>query len=97
MTTPSPTTTLGRRPGVLAQQVKPTDPTLVLLDPQSGEYYTLQAVGTRVWQLCDGARTLGEVAAVIAGEYDQSPQVIERDVLELAQDLIDERLVVAAP
>jgi coenzyme PQQ synthesis protein D (PqqD) len=97
MTTPSPATTLERRPGVLAQQVKPTDPSIVLLDSQSGEYYTLEAVGTRVWQLCDGARTLGEIAAVIAKEYDQSPEVIERDILELAQDLMAEQLVVLAP
>jgi hypothetical protein len=96
MTTLSPTTTLAKSPGVLAQQMQPTDSTLVLLNPQSGEYYTLEAVGPRVWQLCDGKRTISEIAAIIAEEYDQSPQVIADDVLELLKDLMDEALVVTA-
>jgi hypothetical protein len=76
--------------------VKPDDPSLVLRNPRSGEYYTLDAVGTRVWQLCDGKRTVSEVAVIIGQEYDEAPEVIERDVLELAEELMGEALVVAA-
>ena len=96
MTNPSRDTILQRSPGVLAQQVKPDDSSLVLLNPQSGEYYTLEAVSTRVWQLCDGRRTISEIAAIIGEEYEQSLEVIESDVLELVKDLMDEKLVVAA-
>jgi hypothetical protein len=96
MTSVSRATTPERRPGVLAQQVKPDDPSLVLLNPKSGEYYTLEAVGTRVWQLCDGKRTISEIAATIAEEYDASPETIERDVMELVKELMDEELVVPA-
>jgi hypothetical protein len=96
MTSLSRATAPERRPGVLAQQVKPDEESLVLLNPKSGEYYTLQAVGTRVWQLCDGKRTISEMAAIIAQEYDESPDVIEGDVLDLVKDLMDEELVVAA-
>jgi hypothetical protein len=96
MTSVSRATTPERRPGVLAQQVKPDDPSLVLLNPKSGEYYTLEAVGTRVWQLCDGKRTISEIAATIAEEYDESPETIERDVMELVKELMDEELVVPA-
>jgi hypothetical protein len=94
MTSPSRDTTLARRPGVLAQQVKPDDASLVLLNPQSGEYYTLEAVGTRFWQLCDGKRTIAEIAAIVGEEYDQSLEVIESDILELVRELMDEKLVV---
>ncbi|MEI9942473.1 MAG: PqqD family protein [Pseudomonadota bacterium] len=87
-------TMLERRPGVLAQQVKTDDPSIVLLNPKNGQYYTLEAVGTRVWQLCDGKRTVSEIAAIIGQEYEQSPDVIESDVLELAKELVDEELVV---
>lgn len=85
-----------KRRGVLAQQVAPDDPSLVLLDPQSGKYFTLEAVGTRVWQLCDGTRTISEIAAIMAEEYDESPAVIESDVIELVKELMDEELVVSA-
>jgi hypothetical protein len=96
MTSVSRATTPERRPGVLAQQVKPDDPSLVLLNPKSGEYYTLEAVGTRVWQLCDGKRTIAEIAAIIGQEYDESPATIESDVVELVKELMDEELVVPA-
>jgi hypothetical protein len=92
--TVSTSTTLAKSPGVLAQK-EPTDSTLVLLNPRNGEYYTLEAVGPRVWQLFDGKRTISDIATAIAGEYDESPDVIANDVLELAQELMDAQLVVA--
>jgi hypothetical protein len=93
MTSLSRTTRPEQRPGVLVQQVKPDDPSLVLLNPRSGKYYTLEAVGSRVWQLCDGTRTISEIAALLAQEYDESPEVIEGDVTELVKELMDEELV----
>jgi hypothetical protein len=92
----SRTTAPARRPGVLAQQVKPDDPSLVLLNPRTGEYYTLEPVGTRVWQLCDGKVTISEIAAIIGEEFDAPVDVIEVDVLDLVKELMDEELVVAA-
>ena len=94
MTNLSRATTPTRQPGVFAQHVKPNDPSLVLLNPDSGEYYTLEAVGTRVWQLCDGKRTIAEIATMIAQEFDESPEVIESDLIELVKELMDEELVV---
>ena len=85
-----------RRPGVLARQVKPDDPSLVLLDPKSGKYFTLEAVGTEIWKLCDGSRTISQIAAALAKEYDESVDVIENDVVALVKELMDEELVVAA-
>jgi hypothetical protein len=75
--------------------MNPEAPTLVLLDPQSGKYYTLEAVGTRVWQLCDGKRTIAEIATIIGQEYEESAEVIETDLVELLEELVDEQLVVA--
>jgi hypothetical protein len=90
-------TKLERRRGVLAQQVKVDDPSTVLLNPSSGEYYTLEPVGTRVWQLCDGKHTISEIAAIIGQEYEASVEVIESDVFELAKELLHEELVAVVP
>ena len=57
----------GRRDRVLAQRVEGQ---AVLLDIQSGEYFSLNDVGGRVWELCDGTRTVAEVADTICSEYD---------------------------
>ena len=96
MTGLSLATTLSRNPGVLARKVKPDDPALVLLNPKSGEYFTLEAIGTQVWELCDGKRTVGDIVALLKEEYDESADVIEQDVFELCRELLDEALVVPA-
>jgi pyrroloquinoline quinone biosynthesis protein D len=42
-----------------------------------------------VLQLCDGKRTVEEIAAVLANEYSAPVDVIAKDVQELLQDLAD--------
>ena len=42
-----------------------------------------------VLQLCDGKRTVEEIAAVLAKEYSAPVDVIAKDVQELLQDLAD--------
>jgi len=70
--------------------------TLVLLDPNSGEYYSLNEVGARVWDLCDGSRTVADVVAAICGEFDCSPETVQDDVLHILDELVADRLVVVA-
>lgn len=69
---------------------------LILLNPRSGQYYTLDEVGARVWDLCDGTRTVSELGAAISAEYDAPAAQIEADVVELLTDLAGEQLVVTA-
>lgn len=66
---------------------------LVLLDPKTGAYYSLDGVGARVWELCDGSRTISETVASICAEYDADPKAIEADVLNLLDELSREQLV----
>ena len=89
--------TLKHGPGVLSKRVKPEEPSLVLLNPQSGEYYTLDEVGSRIWELCDGTRTISQIAALIGQEFAAPIEVIEKDALELVKDLAEEKLLVGAP
>jgi len=65
----------------------------VLIHMQTGNYYSLNDVGTTFWELLNGARTLGDCAAKIAAEYDAPVDVITGDLLELAEDLMKEGLV----
>lgn len=66
---------------------------LVLLDVQAGSYFALNEVGARVWDLCDGTRSVGEIFGVVAAEFDAPLDVIERDVRGLLEDLATDRLV----
>jgi len=65
----------------------------VLLDPRSGRYYSLTDVGARIWELCDGQRTLNDITREIAAEYEATPETIRADIVELLQELESEGLL----
>ncbi len=45
--------------------------------------FTLNDVGSRVWQLIDEPLTVAEIAEAISNEYEVTQDEAERDVLEL--------------
>ena len=66
----------------------------VLLNLATGTYFGLDAVGACVWQVLeeDGG-TLADACNVIAGKYDVAREELERDVLDLAADLVENGLL----
>ena len=79
-----------RRSDVLAQAAGDT---VILLTPDSGEYFTLNEVGGRIWELADGSRSVTEIAALLAQEYEAPVEEIQSDALDVLGALADERLV----
>ena len=84
------TTRYLRKDRILKQEAAGT---AVLLNMDSGKYYALDAVGGRVWDLCDGARTVSEIARILSTEYEAPLEVIATDVQELLTHLLNENLV----
>jgi Coenzyme PQQ synthesis protein D (PqqD) len=60
------------------------------------EVVALEDVAALLWELFDGKRSLDEVVAEVASEYDVTPDVVEADVREFAGDMIDRGFLVAA-
>ena len=69
---------------------------LVLLDPESGMYFTLDEVGARVWELADGRATVAVIADALAAEFDAPLETIIADLLELLGELEESGLVIDA-
>ena len=67
--------------------------TLVIHLP-SGNYFSLNAVGTEIWENIDGKRTARELAEIVAAEYDVDPERAQADGVNLISDLAGEGLVV---
>lgn len=93
--TPSPApvtfeSVLRRSDDVLYQEVGGE---AVLLDLASEQYFGLDPVGTRIWNLVDGTADLGRIHATLADEYDADPARIGDDLLALAQSLAEAGLV----
>lgn len=68
--------------------------TVLLLDTRSGEYFSLEGVGARIWALCDGKRSSSEIGRAISAEYDEPLEVVSGDVLELLENLERQELIV---
>jgi hypothetical protein len=75
---------------VMARQVG--DET-VILDLGSGTYFGLDPVGARIWQLIGEGKTLGEICDTMLDEYDVTREALERDVVELADKLLEQKLI----
>lgn len=82
-----------RADGVLCQEAQGQT---VLLRLGDGSYYALDEVGARVWELCDGERSLGDVIDVLCAEFAAPPQTVRADVLEFVGQLRGEQLLVDA-
>jgi hypothetical protein len=79
-----------RREGVAAQVVNGE---AVLLDIERGEYFSLNSVGTRIWELCDGTRSATEIVSVICDEFDVAEDVVTADAQEILDALEKEKLI----
>jgi hypothetical protein len=64
-----------------------------LFDLTLGEFYSLNDVGHRVWQLCDGSRSVYDLVSIVCQEFEAPSETVEADVLELLADLIAEGLL----
>ena len=80
-----------RRDRVLTQTAAGT---LVLLDLDGGQYYSLDEVSARVWGLCDGEHGVDEIVEAISAEYDAPAETIFEDVLAFLEEMLDEKLLV---
>jgi hypothetical protein len=66
----------------------------ILINLNTGSYYSLNDTGTMFWQLLDGQRTIADCARLIAGEYEVEMNEVETDLLELAAEFKDEGLII---
>lgn len=68
-------------------------PDTVITGLRSGNYYSVTAVGARVWELVQTPIAAREVQRVIAEEYDVDARVAAADVLALLESMREEGLV----
>jgi hypothetical protein len=68
----------------------------VLLDPVQGEYFGLDEVGTRIWELLPGHPTAAALADRLFDEYDAPRDTLAADAARLLGQLAAMKLVVPA-
>ena len=65
----------------------------VLLNTQTERFFTLNAVGARVWNLIDGQRTVALIVQDLVQSFSVPEAQLTHDVLELLHDLVEKQLI----
>lgn len=56
--------------------------------------YTLNKVGSRLWELIDGKRTLGQIKKKVLEEFDTTPEEVDKEIQKFLKDLKEIKAVV---
>lgn len=67
---------------------------IVLLNPNTGEYFGLNDVASSFWELIDGTRNLGDIIDGLLGEYEVEREELHRDIEALIQRMLPFNLVI---
>ncbi len=65
----------------------------IILDPVASRYFGLAEVGSRVWDLLQTPRRVGDLRDAIVAEYEVDPDVALADLLRLVTELAEAGLV----
>jgi hypothetical protein len=65
----------------------------VLLNLETGSYFTLNRVGTVAWELFNGERSLTQVHEKLCERFEVSQEVARQDLLSLVKNLDQESLI----
>lgn len=69
------------------------DGEMVLLDTQSGTYFGLNQVGSRIWELTSEPYRIQDVVTVLLDEFAVSKEQLEQDVLHFVNSLSQKSLI----
>ncbi len=65
----------------------------VSLNLKSGIYYSLNAVGSRIWQILQESSSVRDIRETIVEEFEVDAERCERDVLRLLSELAAKGLI----
>lgn len=69
----------------------------VVLNLETGIYFTLNPVGTRIWQLIEEHGDLAKVRDAMISEYEVGEEALDRDIEALMRELVEKGLVLSTP
>lgn len=69
------------------------DEDAVLLNTRTNQYFAMQDVSSRFWDLLKDGKGLREACQILQTEYATTPAEVEKDVLDLVRELMENGLV----
>ncbi|MBL7196907.1 MAG: PqqD family protein [Candidatus Omnitrophica bacterium] len=65
----------------------------VILNLDNGYYYSLNEVGTRIWEAINKQKSLDQVLSLLKEEYQLPERQLRSDLMGLVKDLEKEELI----
>jgi len=66
----------------------------VMMSIEQSQYYGLDSVGTRIWDLIEDQMRVSDICAALMNEYDVTEQQCQQDVISFLQDMLENNTVV---
>jgi hypothetical protein len=86
-----PDTVLQRKPDMLFNEI---DGEVVMLSIENSEYYGMDKVGSRIWELLEQPIAYRELLTKLIEEYEVTEQQCNRDTLAFLKKLEDKKLII---
>lgn len=84
------------RPNETEVAAKVLDGEAIIINLSNGMYYSMDRVGGLIWEMIEGRHSLEETITAITARYNVSPEQAQADVQRLAEELIQEKLVIVS-
>jgi len=84
-------TIIKRNPELVSTDV---DGEKVMMSIENGEYFGLDSVGSRVWELIENPIRVEELVNLLIDEFDVSKEQCEDDTLEFLNELMAKKLLI---
>ncbi|TQV85347.1 lasso peptide biosynthesis PqqD family chaperone [Aliikangiella coralliicola] len=68
----------------------------VMMDIESGNYYGLDLIATRIWQLIEKPLSVQAICSQLLSEYDVSEEQCHQDVIDFINQMAQVRTVTIA-
>ena len=86
-----PDTKLQRKPGTLFNEI---DGEVVMLSIENSEYYGMDKVGSRIWQLLEKPMLFKELVTKLMDEYEVTEEQCRLDTLGFVRKMTDKKLLI---
>ena len=70
------------------------DGEIVMLSIQRGEYFGLDKIGSRIWELIEHSITVDTIKQLLLEEYEVNEPTCEKDLIEFLEDLETKGLII---
>ncbi len=85
-----PDTMLQRKPGMLFNEI---DGEVVMLSIENSEYYGMDKVGSRIWQLLENPMRFNELVSCLMEEYDVTEEQCHQETLDFIKKMTEKKML----